>query len=602
MTQPTVPPNDARKASHVAATPSSGPFDIDFPFMNLGEIVVELLADGALIPTILVYGSQYSVAATPQEDGSFINGVITLVTPVANTTVTRFRNTFIQRLSNYPLTGYFDRLSLNAEMNRFVMCMQDFQRRLVDFGGDPGGGGAAVDPVPLRLLQTPASEAPVNVVANLIATRGSKILAWDASGNLINSSVTMAAMETVVAAGVPNLGLYAPLASPVLTGNPTAPTPNPLTDNDTSIATTQFVRQVVALGPTGDAGGDLTGTYPAPQLVAVVTPGTLGGTARYVTITLDAKGRITSASDGAITALSIGAAPLDSPVFIGVPTVPDPAPANTNNQTAANTKFVNAAVAGAVGGTIPTGPAGGDLDSATTYPAPLIKSSVSLRGAPVLATVVPPATNSQAIATTAYVRAQAYQTIAGMPTSLPPSGTASGVLSGSYPNPSFARGVMQLYDEVVLVANAVEMRVNIPAGAKAVELWFSTYNVANVADALMVNALNGAAIQSPAGHTTQYLYGTGGTAVASVVTTNGFQVANAIIRASGVFRPSWDPVVSQLGGTISGMAHTSLPAFYALASSFNMGSPIVIPTGYRLASVGGTNFLAGSYLRSLVMF
>lgn len=38
----------------------------------------------------------------------------------------------------------------------------------------------------------------------------------------------------------------APLASPPLTGNPTAPTPPP-TDNDTSIATTAFVRAAMAL-------------------------------------------------------------------------------------------------------------------------------------------------------------------------------------------------------------------------------------------------------------------------------------------------------------------------------------------------------------------
>ena len=291
MSQPTVPPNDGRVASHVAATPSAGPFQIDFPFMNLGEIVVEILADGAIVPTILVYGSQYTVAATPQDDGSYINGTVTLVTPVSNTTVTRFRNTYIQRLSNYPLTGYFDRLSLNAEMNRFVMSLQDFQRRLTDFGGDGGGGGGAVDPVPLRLLQTPGAEAPVNVVAQLIATRGSKLLAWDAAGNLINSNVTLAQVEAVATAGVPNLAAYALLDSPVFTGDPKAPNPA-LGDNDTSIATTKWVRDFAGLGPTGAAGGDLTGSYPSPQLVAIITAGSLGGSGRYVAFTLDAKGRI----------------------------------------------------------------------------------------------------------------------------------------------------------------------------------------------------------------------------------------------------------------------------------------------------------------------
>lgn len=48
------------------------------------------------------------------------------------------------------------------------------------------------------------------------------------------------------------LALKADLASPALTGNPTAPTPTP-GDNDTSIATTAFVTAAVAAG--GGGGG-----------------------------------------------------------------------------------------------------------------------------------------------------------------------------------------------------------------------------------------------------------------------------------------------------------------------------------------------------------
>ena len=93
------------------------------------------------------------------------------------------------------------------------------------------------------------------------------------------------------------------------------------------------------------------------------------------------------ASDGFITPASIGAAPLDSPAFTGVPTAPNPSPVHNNDQTLATTKFVKDTVAGTVGGsTPPTGNAGGDLDPVSTYPAPLIKPDVILRGNPTLQT------------------------------------------------------------------------------------------------------------------------------------------------------------------------------------------------------------------------
>jgi hypothetical protein len=47
-----------------------------------------------------------------------------------------------------------------------------------------------------------------------------------------------------------SLGLKAPLASPAFTGNPTAPTPA-VSDDDTSIATTGFVKDIAALGRVG---------------------------------------------------------------------------------------------------------------------------------------------------------------------------------------------------------------------------------------------------------------------------------------------------------------------------------------------------------------
>lgn len=100
---------------------------------------------------------------------------------------------------------------------------------------------------------------------------------------LVRSSNTVAADTTVLA----------PLASPALTGTPTAPTP-PTGDNSTRVATTSFVLANAAsnggngtLTLTGDVTGSGSGTI-ATTLAVVGTPGT------YEKITVDAKGRVTA--------------------------------------------------------------------------------------------------------------------------------------------------------------------------------------------------------------------------------------------------------------------------------------------------------------------
>jgi len=77
-------------------------------------------------------------------------------------------------------------------------------------------------------------------------------------------------------------------------------------------STTQVVmgndtRLTNSRSPAGTAGGDLTGSYPSPTLVnTTVTPGSYGSATQVGTLTVDAKGRLTAASNTNI-AISSGA-------------------------------------------------------------------------------------------------------------------------------------------------------------------------------------------------------------------------------------------------------------------------------------------------------
>ena len=129
---------------------------------------------------------------------------------------------------------------------------------------------------------------------------GDGVTAW--SGLPYKAGVDSVAGKTgIVTLDVADVAGAAPLASPILTGNPTAPTPA-TSDNDTTVATTAFVKAVVDALVETTLGDD-------PDFAATVAAA------------LAAK------------------APLASPVFTGDPTAPTPA-VGDNDTSVATTKYV----------------------------------------------------------------------------------------------------------------------------------------------------------------------------------------------------------------------------------------------------------------------
>ena len=225
-----------------------------------------------------------------------------------------------------------------------------------------GPAFTGIPTAPLRALHdNSAALATTAFVAAEIAALATGVTSF----NTRTGAVTLTSAD-VLAVGA------APLASPVFTGNPQAPTPTP-GDNDTSIATTAFVTQAISV-------------LPAP-----VT---------------SFNGRTGAVNFQASDVSAVGGALLASPGFTGTPTGPTATPGTSNTQLA-TTAFVQAALTGVVSGV--------SSFNARTGAVTLQTADVTAVGAALLAgptfTGVPSAptasigTNTTQIATTAFVQA-----------------------------------------------------------------------------------------------------------------------------------------------------------------------------------------------------
>lgn len=113
--------------------------------------------------------------------------------------------------------------------------------------------------------------------------------AGDAASGSASAATDIAQINTDITALTLVVAGKAPLASPALTGNPTAPTPT-AGDNDTSIATTAFVTTHAVARATFTAWAAATGTaertafatYTAPVISAAYTQAEVQALANHV--------------------------------------------------------------------------------------------------------------------------------------------------------------------------------------------------------------------------------------------------------------------------------------------------------------------------------
>jgi hypothetical protein len=226
-----------------------------------------------------------------------------------------------------------------------------------------------------------------------------------------------------------------------------------------------------------------------------------------------------------------------------------------------------------IGGSVPGGPAAGDLSG--SYPNPAIKTNVNLAGSP---TTTTPATadNTTKIATTAHVKAAITAAAVGP--------------------------VMRFDNEVVLASPANSMTVTVPPTAKAIEIWFATSNVGGANDTvgLMLNDVQSGTPNVGLNHNGQNTFSVS-TTVGGLATggTNGWALGGTTMVNEGVLRV-------QLG-----FPHfVDINADYFTLNAANaltkqqaaMYGGITGTTGFRLMNGSGTNMIVGSYMRVFAVY
>jgi hypothetical protein len=278
-----------------------------------------------------------------------------------------------------------------------------------------------------------------NVAINGLANND--LLAYDSATTLWKNKTfgTLGLLTSSTAAST-----YAPLASPALTGNPTAPTP--LTaDNDTSIATTAFVKAQGYLttapvtsvaGKTGVvtlAVADVSGAAPLASPALTGTPTAPTATAGTSTTQI--------ATTAFVTAVDVLKAPLASPTFTGTPAAPT-ATAGTNTTQLATTAFVTTAdnlkanIASPTFTGVPAAPTASPGTSTTQLATTAFVTAVDILKAPLASptftgTVTIPAGASISGYLTTSSAASTYQTLSGMSSYLTTSAAASTYLTQS---------------------------------------------------------------------------------------------------------------------------------------------------------------------------
>jgi len=153
----------------VGGTPQSA-FAIPFEFFTNADIVC---IDDTVVQ---VLSTDYTLVGAGVEGG----GTLTFVTPVSNSIITIYNDIAIKRTTNFPLTGQFNIASLNTQLNKIIAIELQLERIIaICIKADEEDDITGVE------MTMPAA-----------ATRANKLLGFDANGDVIVTTSTVADIES----------------------------------------------------------------------------------------------------------------------------------------------------------------------------------------------------------------------------------------------------------------------------------------------------------------------------------------------------------------------------------------------------------------------